>query len=104
MRNKFQPRRIVCLFRAGKHSMLSTEKVMIDGRVVTKSVMVTDDVASRGAGLTPLDFCLENLLENNVDLKSVSLSEFGFVSHDLCIDYLNHNITNFIEHEKKSEN
>lgn len=89
MKNKYVSQCSKPRFPSSSHSFFSSEQVFVDGRAVTKSVMMQDDPKTRNHDLKPEDFYLENLVANDVDLKDMSLSDCGFVSHDLCVDYLN---------------
>lgn len=99
MKNKYVSQCFRPLFPSSPHSVVSSEQVFIDGRCVTKSVMTQDDPVTRNQDLKPEDFYLENLLANDVDLKDMSLSDCGFVSHDLCVDYLNSKSKSFEKNE-----
>lgn len=56
-----------------KHDYLSSEKVDIDGRIVSRSIYVTDDPETRLVGFSVEQFYLENLVNNGVELKSATL-------------------------------
>lgn len=92
-RNKFTVSRVVRPFVAFKHSYYSVSSSMVDGRSVNVSNMSVDDPSTRFDGLHALDFCLQNLLANNVDLKSMSLTDDLFVGHDKCLEFCS-SITN----------
>ena len=60
-------------FNAIPRECLSTEKVDVDGRIVSRSIMIVDDPAIRYDGLERNHFYLENMINNGVELKSCSL-------------------------------
>lgn len=98
MRNKFTTRYFVPLFIVFEHSFYSIESSMIEGRAVRVSKMSTDVPSERFKGLHAIDFCLQNLLAQNADLKSMSLSDDLFVGHDKCVEFCSS--LNLTENEK----
>lgn len=64
----------------GSYEYLSAEKVIIDGRVVSRSIYVVDDPSKRHENLNPDDFYLENLLANGVELKDCSMTPSDLVA------------------------
>lgn len=101
-RNKFSVSKVSRPFVAFKHSFYSVSSSMVDGRSVNVSSMSVDDPSTRFDGLYALDFCLQNMLANNVDLKLMSLSDDLFVGHDMCIEFCSSVInSNPISDDKK---
>lgn len=88
MRNKFVPSEVRRVFVSLPHSYYSVESVMIDGRSVRQSKMAVDDPSKRFVGLHAIDFCIQNLLAVNADLKSMSLTDDLFVGHDKCVEFV----------------
>lgn len=87
LRNKYKAFLFDSPFFCFSHSYYGTTDSMVDGRAVRSSSMLTDVPSERFKGLHAVDFCLQNLLAQNVDLKNMSLSDDLFVGHDKCVEF-----------------
>jgi len=88
MRNKFFVASVSIPFLARTYNYVAPESVLEDGRVVQKLTIHSDIVSERDKGVNPLDFALENLLANDVELKDMSMNNDLFVAHDDLLYYL----------------
>ena len=82
---------------------LTTEAVSVDGRVVSRSVYVVDKLSERFQNLSPLDFCLENMLSAGMDLKEFTLDDSRFVAV-ASLPVVNHPQTVFTNEKSSLEN
>lgn len=60
--------------------VLASERVMLDGRVVSQSVFVTEDLNKEFEHLTSDDFRLENQLASGVELKECNQLSYDKLS------------------------